>query len=335
MARLTEALMKKESGDQKGLQKFSNAPLLNLTYGGMHGWTPNYAEYVNNQAYVRRNSVCILLEAPRFFSYMENAEEYVQILKMLLEEHAISFEGFNAELTVEVDEHAVGGGGQKQHEYVNVTMAQSEPVYNFVEKYGRPIQMYIETWIRYGIMDPDTKFALINTIANKGTNGTDYVTDMLSDMYSCTVLVMEMDPTHTTVVKSFICTNMFPKTTGEIVAKRDLTQNNEILNLSIPFTGLTQSNAGTNEFAQKILNNIQQKGASPYMRKAFTELQRNKDLYNQEGFSAVEGAKKGYESDLEAVTTERVEGFTGFKPNPSGNFLDGIGNTGSITTNNI
>jgi len=286
MSRLTQAIL----GNKTAFANYSNSPMLDPTFGGQQGWAPNLSEWVSNQAYVRRNLVCILLEAPEFFKKMPNGDKYIQTLKSLFELHALTIEGLNAELTVDVEEHAVGGGGEKQHEFTNVTRATSEPSFTFVEKYGRPIQTFFETWIRYGIMDPDTKYALVNTIS--GAN----VTDMLADMYSASALFFEPDPTHTKVVKAWIVTNMFPKSTGEISSKRDLNSASEVLNLSISFTGLSQSNMGARVMAQKILNNINKTNADPYMRKAFID----------KSSADVDSAQVGYTSELKEVATERV-----------------------------
>jgi hypothetical protein len=62
----------------------SHNPLLDLTYGGQFGWSPNLTEWVSNQGYVRRNLVCILLEAPKFFSLMPNRQKWVECLRSLL-----------------------------------------------------------------------------------------------------------------------------------------------------------------------------------------------------------------------------------------------------------
>lgn len=260
MARITDALL-----ESKAFGASVNQPMLDLTYGGQHGWAPDLTQWVSNQAYVRRNLGCILLEAPRFFQVMPDPDKWVQTLKSLFEVHARSIDGFNAELKVDVDEHPVGGAGEVQHEYTNVTQEPSNPSFQFVEKYGMPIQTFIRNWITYGMMDPNTKFAMVGTLSG------DRPSDLLADWYSCSALFFEPDPTHRTVVKSWVTTNMFPKGTGEIVGKRDLTAASEVLNLTIEFTGLSQFNLGTNYFAQQILDDINMNNSNPYLRPSFIE----------------------------------------------------------------
>jgi hypothetical protein len=260
MSRITDAFL-----DQKAFGKNANQAMLDVTHGGQFGWSPNLTEWVSNQAYVRRNLVCILLEAPRFFQYMPEPQKWVDTLKSLFELHARSIEGFNGALTVETDGHPVGGAGEMQDEVTNVTRARSEPSFTFLEKTGMPIQTFLYNWITYGLMDPDTKYAMVGTLAGERP------TDMLPDWYSASCLFFEPDPTHRRVVKSWVTTNMFPKETGEITGKRDLTSASETLSLTIPFTGISQFNLGTNKFAQSILDKINLTNANPYLNPSFIQ----------------------------------------------------------------
>ena len=184
MSRITDALL-----DQKAFGKNANQAMLDVTHGGQFGWSPNLTEWVSNQAYVRRNLVCILLEAPRFFQHMPEPQKWVDTLKSLFELHARSIEGFNGALTVETDGHPVGGAGEMQDEVTNVTRARSEPSFTFLEKTGMPIQTFLYNWITYGLMDPDTKYAMVGTLAGERP------TDMLPDWYSASCLFFEPDPT--------------------------------------------------------------------------------------------------------------------------------------------
>lgn len=285
--RLADAIL-----DQKAFGRGSNNPMLDITYGGQMGYAPNLSEVVSNQAYVRRPLVAILLEAPRFFGIMPESEKWVSSLRSLIEVHAKSIDGFNAALKVDVDEHPIGGGGEMQQEITNVTRERSNPSFTFVEKYGRPIQTFLSNWIRYGMMDPDTKYALAGTLDNKPQ-------DMLLDWYSMSCLFFEPDPTHTKVVQSWVCTNMYPMGTGEIVGKRDLTTASEVLNLTIEFSAISQYSLGGNVFAQKILDNINLKNANPF----------NKASFIQNIDSDVAKAATGYEKNVEDIGSNVVPGL--------------------------
>ena len=285
MSRITNAIL-----DQKAFGRGANQPMLDPTYGGQMGYAPNLTEWVSNQAYVRRNLIPILLEAPAFFKLMPDPQKWVDTLKSIIELHCRTVEGMNAGITLELDEHPVGGGGEMQQEVTDSKRARSEPVFQFVEKYGMPIQTFFYNWITYGIMDPDTKLALSNTLEGQQP------IDMLADQYSMTVLFIEPDPQMKRVVKSWLTTNMFPKSTGEIIGKRDLNSASEILTLNIEFTGISQFNLGTNVFAQQILDQINMTNANPYLRPAFV----------QKISEDVDTSKEGYKKNVEDLGTSSL-----------------------------
>ena len=284
MSRLSDALV---SG---AYARDLDQPILDLQFGGQQGWAPNLTEWVSNQAYTSRPLVCVLLEAPRLFTAMPNPEKWVASLKSLFELHARTIDGFNAGLKVDFDEHPVGGAGEQHQEFTNVTRERTQPKFTFVEKYGRPIQTLLEYWIRYGMMDENSKFALASTLSGG------QVTDLLADWYTCTCLFFVPDPLHKKVDKAWITTNMAPMSTGDITAKRDLTTAQEILTLDIEFTGISQYGLGVKNFAQGILDNINIANADPFMRPSFVEK-----------ISAdVDAAAKGYKQRAEEVGSSAV-----------------------------
>ena len=257
MSRLTDAII------TGAYSRSVDRPMVDLKNGGQNGWAPNLIEYTSNQAYVSRPVICILLEAPKMFSVMPDSQKWISSLKALFELHARSIDGLNAGIKVDTEEHPVGGAGEQQQEIVNVTRERTQPKFTFIEKYGRPIQTFLDYWIRYGMMDPDTKFALL------GTGGNANVKDLLADWYSASCLFMVPDPLHKKVDKAWITTNMFPLSNGDITAKRDLTTSQEMLTLDIEFSGISQTGLGVNQFAQSILNSINITNADPFMRAGF------------------------------------------------------------------
>ncbi len=262
MARVTGALL-----EGKAFSRGSTQPMLDLSYGGQQGFSPDLREWVSNQAYVRRHVFCLLLEAPAAFNKLtdRNPEIWVRNLRTLVELHPKRIEGLNAGLTVETAETPVGGGGEMQQEFTDVKQARSEPVFTWDEKYGMPIQTFLRNWITYALMDPNSK------VANVGTLGNNAPTDMLADQYAASMIFIEPDPTHRKVVKSWLCTNMFPLETGDIVGSRDLTSAMNLQELSIRFSAITQYGLGVNTFAQKLLDNINITNANPYLRPAFID----------------------------------------------------------------
>ena len=128
-------------------------------------------------------------------------------------------------------------------------------------------------------MDPETKYALISTLFDKNDTKSDLFDTLkiggkdtfLANWYSATCLFMEPDPTHRNVLRSWITTNMFPTSTGDIIGKRNLKDDGEVSTLAITFTGISQFNVGSNIYAQKVLDTISTKGANPLLKTAFVK----------------------------------------------------------------
>ena len=309
MSRLAAEILSKG----KGYNSQQGRPMIDFTKGGQHGWSPNLTEWISNQAYVSRPLICLLLEAPKMFRYLpDGGKMWTQSLKALFELHARSIDGLSAGLRVDTDEHAVGGGGEMQEEVVNVTRERSQPRFSFVEKYGRPIQTFIDYWIRYGLMDPETKYALLGTLVdgNSALKAEIFDKGMTADWYSATCLFIAPDPLHKHVDKAWITTNMFPKGTGDITAKRDLTSSQEVLNLDIEFSGISQVGIGVNRFAEQILRKINIQDADPFDRPEF--VLPNSDLVVD---SEVADGYRGYKEWADTVS-KQASGLVSQPPVP-------------------
>jgi hypothetical protein len=257
MGRVVDAILQDQA-----FSRGHQSAMLDPQYGGQMGYSPDLGEWVSHQAYVRRNVIALLLEAPLFFQLMPDPGKMISTLRAVIERHPTTIEGLNRTLTVSTDQTPVGGGGEEQEEVTDVKRTRTEPVFTYHDKYGMPISTFFDTWIRYGLMDPDTKFALAGTLAN-------YPSDMLADMYSATVIFIEPDPTHRKVVKSWLCTNMFPKSSGDIVGSRDINNALQMSQLSIPFSSIAQSGLGVDAFAQTLLNSLSITNANPLMAASF------------------------------------------------------------------
>jgi len=236
---------------------------IDVRQGGQMGYAPDLTQWVSNTAYSAKAGIAILLQAPGGFDYFSNPEFYVGALKALFETMPKTITGYARGLETDWVENAVSGGGEMQQDITNVTRARTQPVTTYIEKYGRPIQTFLEEWITNLGMDPDSKVPGIATL-----NGLT-PSDLLPDMTTCTVLFFEPDPTFSTVNKAWITTNMFPKSTGAIEGKRDLLAAQEGLEISIEWTGISQSSLGVRLFAQSILDSISLANANPLTAPAF------------------------------------------------------------------
>lgn len=286
MSRLANAIL--QPGKAFGAGR--HAPMVDLQFGGQMGYAPDLTEWVSNQAYVRKNLICLLVEAPKAFSLLPNPEVWVATLRALVELHPQSIEGLSAGLEVETAETPVGGGGEMQEDFVDVKRARSQPVFRFGEKFGMAVANFFQGWITNLLMDPQSKFAGIATLQGNRP------TDMLADQYSATMLFIEPDPLHSKVVKSWLGTNMFPKNSGEITGRRELTAAGETVTHDIPFTGIFQYGVGVDAFAQRMLDNISLTGANPHLRPAFVDAIT----------ADVQAARKGYEAGVEDLGSKAI-----------------------------
>lgn len=261
MSRVTNALLPSGQAFAKGRQ----APMLDPQFGAQNGYAPEYTEWVSNKAYVQRNMIALLIEAPTGFQLLENPEKWVGTLRAMVERHAIRITGLQSTLEVEtVDSSPVGGGGEMHEDYTDVKRARSVPVFSWVEKDGRPFNAFLEGWITNLLMDPESKVANVSTGANKPT-------DMLADRYAMTVLFIEPDITHSKVINAWLSTNMFPKSGGEVTGRRDKTAAGETVTYDITFSAITQHSLGVMAFAQSMLDSISITNANPYLRPAFVQ----------------------------------------------------------------
>lgn len=302
MARLSQVLIKQEAYGAS-----ASTPAVNLAYGGQNGYSPVLQEWVSNTQYVRRNLVAVLLEAPKIFQYLPNPEKWVQALRSLVELHPVRIEGLNAGLTVETAETPVGGAGEMMRTFTNVTRARTDVTFAYSsDLYGRPIQTFLENYIRYAMMDPETKTALAGTIEN-------YPGDMLADMFTFSAIFFEPTPESRKVHQAWLVTNMFPVTTGDIIGKRDLTSASSVEELSINVGGIAQYGLGPVALAQKLLDRMNFSKANPFFNSAF--------LTDEE--SDVQAASKNYDSEMEHMANSTV----GTQANPlDTGFVAGIEN---------
>jgi hypothetical protein len=258
MSRLATAILANTTAYAHG----HAAPMVDLQNGGQMGFSPDLAGWVSNQTYVRRNLICLLVEAPKGFNLLPDPQSWISTLRALVELHPLSIDGLNAGLEVEFASNPVGGGGQVQEDFTDVKETQSVPVFRWNEKYGMPVAAFFRGWITNLMMDPNSKVANVATLANKPA-------DMLSDQTAATMIFIEPDPTFQYVVKSWLVTNMMPKGTGEVVGRRDLTQASDATTYDITFTGIAQFGVGVDAFAQTLLSAISLTGANPQNRPAF------------------------------------------------------------------
>ena len=265
-------------------------PTLDPLFGGQFGWATNPGEWLSAQSYIPRNLIPIVVEAPQFFKLMPDPGKWVEAWRVFIEKHARTIEGLKAGLTVDVAEHHFGGAGEMFQEYVDVKRERSTLSIGMVDKYGNVWQNFLERWIIYAMMHPETKVPMTATLAAGGPP------DNLADWYGGTVAFIQPDPTGKRVERTWITTNIWPHGTGPIEGKLDKTSSLAIKELSIEMSALSFLNDGTRALGQELLNAITHDWANPQVKKSHIE-----------GVSAdVAAVVKGYKESVETVGSNRV-----------------------------
>jgi len=235
--------------------------MVNIKDSGQQGYAPDLTTINSNASYVRRNLVCLLIQAPKGFQDLPEPRDWVESLKELVERHPTRIEGLRSTVNVEWYESPVNGAGEMQQDIANITRERSEPSFTWPEKYGKPIKTFLEGWIANLMGDANNKIPMVVTrglLRNKRIQ-------LLPEYTGAIMLFMELDPTHTQVVEAWLCTNMMPNTSGPIEGSRDLTQGGELNEIQVTFSSITQYGVGVNEYAQKILDSLTLSNANPML----------------------------------------------------------------------
>lgn len=247
----------------RGYAQYETVPMIDLRHGGQFGPMTDVSGFVSSSAYIPKPLVAVLLAVPMGFYELDSPDTYIRTLKSMVELQAKSIEGLNATLTVEFQSNPFGGGGEVQEDISNVTRAPSTPTFVWTERQGKPVRGLLQNWITGVMMDPITKYP---TVISNGRAGP---TDQLPDFTGMTVLFYEPDPVHKQVVEAWLCTNMMPKTSGEITGSRDLTAGGQSRDYTVEFTAITQHGVGPKRLAQQILNRVNRSGMNPNLQQAF------------------------------------------------------------------
>lgn len=257
--------------------------------GGQYGPVNTLKEFASDKPYVSRPVIAILLRQPAFFDTMTDGEFLTRTLRNLIERRSFKIEGLKGTVKWTVDEVALGGGGQFMKFVTDAKMDRSDVIHSYYELEGMPIANFHSIWGRYGLMDPDLRMALANTLEGGPT-------DWLPDQYTASVLYFEPDATNKKIIKSWIGTNLFPESTGEIDGNRDITAPGTKVEHAITYGGAYQFNLGGNTFAQSVLDLMNYTNANPMLRASFiNEINPN-----------IRPDMKGYNAMLEELITEQV-----------------------------
>lgn len=250
--------------DQVAYLRNSNTTGINLAHGAQMGPSIDFRNFVSNTAYVRRHVIPFLIEAPRGFQDLDRPDIWTAALKSLIEVWPMAIDGLAAGITVDVTETAAGGAGEMQQDPTDVKRARTEISYRWKERYGSVVQKFLEGWVTSLIMDPNTKYPRVVAAGVRPA-------DLLPDYYGCTVLFVEPDPTGLNVVRSWLCTNVYPMDGLTVEGSRDITQQMQEQEYTIRLASLSQVGEGVDNFAQIMLNSLNFSGLNAGTQQAFVQ----------------------------------------------------------------
>lgn len=252
---------------RKAYSNSSFSPVVDLRHNGQQGFVPDYRTYLSNSAYGQRNWIPFLLEYPRGFDFLDDKEVYIGTLKSLVETQAKQIDGINGTVTVQFFDNPVGSSGEIQQDYSRTERARTTPTFTWVERQGRPVQLFLNAWINNLLGHPDTQVPMINSYSRNK----DKYFDFLPDFTSMSVLFVEPDPFQRRVVDAVLCINMMPQTSGDNTGKRELTAGFQGRDIQVEFTCMAMRSTGVLQFGQTLLTAMNYSGFNPDARRSAIE----------------------------------------------------------------
>lgn len=261
------------------------APMLNLTNGGMYGALPDYSTWVDAAPYVKNHGTFRLIRSPKVFKSIEDGNIYREFLKTLLEIKAKRWEGIDLNVDVSYSETDLDGSGNIMHTPSDSKRAVSEFSVMWDELQGSPIGLYWKKFCSMFLIDPIVKRALI-------TSQTD-LPDYLPDMFTFAGMAYETDATNRFVIKAMLIDNMAPKNNGGgLSLSMDKNAEMESVEVTVPFTGFTLDTQSVLEGAQALHDEVSRTLIDPNRSKSYIE-----------GVEAdIASIAKGYKESLDAIS---------------------------------
>jgi len=255
-------------------------PMIDLAIGGQNGVMLSPHQWVSAANYVRQKLRAVLISAPEGIRFLPDAAHQYAALKSLIELMPQSIDGLTSNVDWTYDGHQVGHAGEKMEAATHATRNVSAPSFTWAEKYGLAIARF---WTEYGrmlIMDPDlTHPGIIAQPAYIAAGSPAW----LPNMYTMTVLFFEPDVTFTNPTSAWLCTNMQPRTGGEITGKMEVNSANDVVTQTIEFTALTLQSSPVIELASQYLRSLKLTDMRPF------DLRPYADVIDPEVRAAAEG----------------------------------------------
>jgi hypothetical protein len=242
---------------------------LDLRYGGMNGYIPpvgsigadgkTFIELLNAEPYVTRDIIPFTMSLPRFMDYMPDPALLKDTHISLFELHPETIEGIDASLTVETETVKVGRTNQVLRTVTGINRPECNVSYTLREKHNKPVQSYLELYIRYGIGDEITKEPLVSLMPNFPT---DKIPTPL-ELKGFSTLFVEPDYSRTKVQEAYLVIGQYPTSAGEKIGKLDINGNGEMKVYTIETGGYMVYGPAIIELGQTMLDRMKSTSINP------------------------------------------------------------------------
>lgn len=276
-----------------GYNTRSETPMASPIVGNQMGYATDPANAISDTKYVKRPIIAVLIAPPRGYDELENPELWKSTLKRIIETGAKTIEGLRSTLSVEFTSSPLGGH-EEQEDIAKVKRERSAVSFTWVERYGKPIARFIDGTIYNLYGDPETgtpRAAAAAAAAGRRP-------DMLSDWSGFTVLYMEPDPTHTTILEAWLITNQHFKKGADNEGGRDLTATPANTEYTIELTGHQQVNDGVVRLAQSIFDD---------MNEGLTAADPNRRNPSHDGVDAEAVDLSGYKETIQDLVNNQID----------------------------
>ena len=289
----------------------------NLAAGGYFGYAPDIANYLNGQPYVQPPGIMYVLDIPGIykatFGLVQNPDVWAAAFVAIFETKPIAIEGFDNTLTVQTAEYQMDAAKSLFWEIPTGTdRARSVPSITWPADYiGRPIFTVFDHWIRYGISDPDTRFALLHTYSqDKYKNNTMSATrNTLADMYSMTFIFAKVDRSGFIVDEGFLVRNSFIKKGVDNKASRTL-EHGTLEQIQVELTGMVTVNNKTKQLAQLLVDRSMLNGIADARNLPITADESDKSLLPESNIPPANprlGNVSSYQASVDATRMGKNE----------------------------
>jgi len=259
--------------------------MMDLAAGGFSGYIPDLVNWTSNQLRLPKAVIPIVLEIPRLFEYLPGKERWIASVIAMMEQHSSSITGLQDGYEISTDESEIGGTGEFYEDVTDIKGARTSLSYAFKELRGEPFKRLTAAWLRYGVMDHRTKFPLLANVV-KDANTRRLLT-MTPEFNTMSMMFIEPDVSGMKVEKTWIASNIKPKTIPTYEGSRTLSEGQGFQEATVEFTSFTEISESTKAVGDEVFEYIMSTAIDPQNRQAhITEINSIVKARTNVGFKA-------------------------------------------------